>query len=182
MPNTKKQKKIKRPALKFKRLPKGANGGVQVLLICNVENLGKQGDVVEVRPGYANNFLIPQGMATVATAHHKRMVEKHKERLEQLRKERSSTMRLMAEQIRKISLNIVANANQEGHLYGSVGAVEIVEALKKQNITIEENHVCLAGAIRELGLYTIKISLGKDIKGSDVESELKLWIVPPVSE
>ena len=64
----------------FKRLPKGENGGIQLLLIHNVENLGKQGDIIEVKNGYAMNFLLPQGLATVATDHHKRMVEKHREK------------------------------------------------------------------------------------------------------
>ena len=60
---------------RHKRLPKGERGGIELLLIQNVEHLGKQGEVVEVRPGYASNYLLPQGLATVATEHHKRMVE-----------------------------------------------------------------------------------------------------------
>ena len=57
----------------FKRLPKGENGGIQLLLIHNVEHLGKQGDLVEVRAGYALNYLLPQGLATGATEHHRRV-------------------------------------------------------------------------------------------------------------
>ena len=59
-----------------KRLPRGRNGGIELMLIQDVDHLGKQGDVVSVRPGYANNYLLPQALATVATEHHKRMVEK----------------------------------------------------------------------------------------------------------
>ena len=66
---------------KFKRLPKGPNGGIQLLLIQSVDHLGKQGEVVEVKTGFANNYLIPQGLATLATDHHKRMVDKHRVRL-----------------------------------------------------------------------------------------------------
>ena len=73
---------IKKPKhQRHKRLPKGERGGIELLLIQNVEHLGKQGEVVEVRAGYANNYLLPQGLATVATEHHKRMVEKHKAKL-----------------------------------------------------------------------------------------------------
>ena len=64
-----------------RRLPKGPQGGLELLLIHNVPSLGSQGDVVEVRHGYAQNYLLPQGLATVATDHHKRMVEKHRSQL-----------------------------------------------------------------------------------------------------
>ena len=74
----------------FKRLPKGKNGGVQLLLIHNVEHLGKQGDIVEVKAGYALNYLMPQGLATVATDHHMRMVEKHREKLRAIELEKLS--------------------------------------------------------------------------------------------
>ena len=65
-----------------KRLPKAPNGGIELLLIQPVEHLGKQGDVVGVKAGYAMNYLLPQGLATVATDHHKRMVDKHRAQLE----------------------------------------------------------------------------------------------------
>ena len=95
----------------FKRLPKGANGGIELLLIQSVDKLGKQGDVVEVRAGFANNYLLPQGLATIATDHHKRMVDKHREKLQQLEKDRVQRLRNQAEQISKLSVTIEANAN-----------------------------------------------------------------------
>ena len=80
----------RKPNQMFKRLPKGTNGGIQLLLIHNVEHLGKQGDLVEVKAGYALNFLLPQGLATVATEHHRRMVEKHREKLRAIELEKLS--------------------------------------------------------------------------------------------
>ena len=106
----------------FKRLPKGENGGVQLLLIHNVEDLGKQGDIIEVKPGFALNYLLPQGLATVATDHHKRMVEKHREKLRAIELEKLSSYRKQANELAAQSITIEANANDEGHLYGSVGA------------------------------------------------------------
>ncbi len=76
--NSTQTKKKRRSPKGFQRLPKGPNGGVELLLIQSVEHLGKHGDVVEVKRGHAYNYLIPQGLATIATEHHKRMVEKHK--------------------------------------------------------------------------------------------------------
>ena len=160
-----------------KRLPKGPNGGVQLLLIQSVNHLGKQGDVVEVKTGYASNYLLPQGLATLATDHHKRMVEKHKSRLQEIEKSRLSDLRSVASEIEKQSVTIEANANEEGHLYGSVGAAEIVAALKQSGVTVTADQVRLEGPLKELGLYTVKIHLHQDI-----DADLKVWVVPTADE
>ncbi|MGD9722192.1 MAG: 50S ribosomal protein L9 [Pirellulales bacterium] len=160
-----------------KRLPRGKHSGVELLLIQNVDHVGGQGDVVEVKRGYALNYLLPQGLATVATDHHKRMVEKHKARLQEIQNARMAGLRQLADELGKQSVTIEANANEEGHLYGSVGALEIVSALKRNEITITADQVRLKGPLKELGLYTVNIHLGHDIEG-----ELKVWVVPTVSE
>ncbi|MEQ8848381.1 50S ribosomal protein L9 [Botrimarina sp.] len=174
---TTKQKKLKRNPTNSKRLPRGSHGGVELLLIQSVEHLGKQGDVVEVRPGYALNYLVPEGLATVATDHHKRMVEKHKAKLEEIERQRQSELRKQAAEIAKQSVTIEAKATEDGHLYGSVGATEIVAALKKQNITLAAEQIKLEGVLKELGLYTVKIRFS-----SEVEGELKVWVVPAVGD
>ena len=160
-----------------KRLPRGRNGGIELMLIQDVDHLGKQGDVVSVRPGYANNYLLPQALATVATEHHKRMVEKHRARLNEIQKARMAGLREFGEQLAKQSVTIEANANDEGHLYGSVGPTEIVNALKRLEFTITADQVRLKGPLKELGLYTVKIHLGHEI-----ESDLKVWVVPMVAD
>ncbi|HEY2894955.1 MAG TPA: 50S ribosomal protein L9 [Pirellulales bacterium] len=160
-----------------KRLPRGKHNGVELLLIQSVDHVGAQGDVVEVKRGYAMNFLLPQGLATIATEHHKRMVEKHKARLQEIQNARMAGLRTMAADLSKQSITIEANANDEGHLYGSVGAPEIVAALKRNEITITADQVRLKGPLKELGLYTVNIHLGHDIEG-----ELKVWVVPTVTE
>ncbi len=159
------------------RLPKGPHGGIELLLIHGVESLGAQGDVVEVRPGYAYNYLLPQGMATIATDHHKRMVEKHRVKLQALEKAHQADLRKQALEIAKQSITIEANATEDGHLYGSVGAPEIVAALKKNGIELKIDQIKLDGLLKELGLYTVKFRLA-----SEVEGELKVWVVPSVGE
>jgi large subunit ribosomal protein L9 len=160
-----------------KRLPRGPHGGIQLLLIQAVDDLGGQGDVVEVRAGYARNYLIPQGLATIATEHHKRMVEKHRVKLQEIEKARLKKLRDQATDLSKQSVTIEANANDEGHLYGSVGAPDIVAALKQLGFTISENQVKLEGPLKNLGLYAVKIHLH-----ASVDSELKVWVVPTVGE
>jgi large subunit ribosomal protein L9 len=166
----------KKRASGFKRLPRGPGGGIQLLLIQTVSHLGKQGDVVEVRPGYAYNYLLPQGLATIASPHHLRMIEKHKSRLAEIEKSRLADLRILAKEIERQSLTIEANANDEGHLYGSVGAPEIVGALKQHNFNITTDQVKLEGPLRELGLYTVKIHLH-----AQIDAELKVWVVPTVT-
>lgn len=160
---------------RFKPLPKAGNG-VQLLLIQSVDHLGKQGDVVTVKRGYALNYLLPQGLATVATDHHKRMVEKHRARLMEIEKARLASLRQLADAIAKQSVTIEANANEEGHLYGSVNANEIAAALKGAGFHITTDQVRLEGPLKELGLYTVKIHLH-----AEIDAELKVWVVPSVT-
>jgi large subunit ribosomal protein L9 len=164
-----------RPAA-FKRLPKGPGGGIELLLIQNVDHLGKQGDVVEVRPGYANNYLLPQGLATLATEHHKRMVDKHRAKLLAIEKSRLAHLQSLADAVAKQSITIEAMANDEGHLYGSVGANEIVAELKRNDFHLTPGQIRLDGPLKELGLYTVKVQLHQEI-----QTELKVWVVPTAS-
>ena len=169
-----KTKKRKNPAV-ANRLPIGPQGGVELLLIHNVDDLGHQGDVVEVRPGYALNYLIPHGLGTFATDHHKRMVDKHRAKLQAIEKAHQADLRKKAAEIAKQSITIEANATEDGHLYGSVGAPEIVAALKKNDVHLHIDQIKLEGVLKELGLYTVKFRLA-----SEVEGELKVWVVPMV--
>ena len=168
--------KIRARRQTFKRLPRGDQGGVELLLIQNVDHVGKQGEVVQVRPGYANNFLLPQGLAIVATDHHKRMVDKHKAKLKEIERARLSGLQALADKLAQQSITIEANANDEGHLYGSVTATEIVAALKAADLVITDDQVRLQGPLKELGLYTVKVHLHQEI-----ETDLKVWVVPTAS-
>jgi len=176
MSKTETRKRRKLPH-RSKRLPRGPGGGIELLLIQPVEHLGKQGDVVEVRPGFAHNYLLPQGLATIATEHHKRMVEKHRAQLEQIERARLAGLHTLADEIGRQSVTIEANANDEGHLYGSVGPAEVVNALRRHNFNIAQDQVRLKGPLKELGLYTVKVHVGHDI-----EAELKVWVVPSVTD
>ena len=163
----------KRSRRRSNHLKKGERGGIELLLIHNVDHLGKQGEVVEVKRGYAFNYLLPQGLATVATEHHKPMVEKHRAKLEEIAKERMAGLRNQLAELVRTSVTIEANANDEGHLYGSVGAVEIARSLKQLDLMVSPDCIVLQGPLKEVGLYTVKIRLA-----SEVEGEMKVWVVP----
>jgi large subunit ribosomal protein L9 len=160
-------------ATSARRLPKGERGGIELLLIQSVEHLGKVGEVVEVKRGYAANYLLPQGLATIATDHHKRMIEKHRAKLEEIARERLAGLRSLLDELVRTSVTIEANANDEGHLYGSVGATEISRSLKQQDLLVSPDNIILQGPLKEVGLYTVKVRLAPEVEG-----DLKVWVVP----
>lgn len=149
------------------------HGYINLILTQAISKLGQPGDLVKVRPGFARNYLVPQGLATFATQNNLRMVEKHRERLKQLEEARRLDLQNMAAQLAQRSLTIEANANAEGHLYGSVNADQIAESLRGEGFPIQAENVRIEGPLKELGLYSIKIQLAQDIQG-----EVKLWVVP----
>jgi large subunit ribosomal protein L9 len=152
---------------------KGTHGGMQLVLTEDVPHLGKQGDVVEVKPGYGRNYLLPRGMATIPTPHNLRLLERYKIRVKQAREARIADLKALAEQIQKMpGITIEANANDEGHLYGSVGAAEVSRGLKAKQLLIEPEMVRLEGAIKETGLYAVKLNLGYEI-----EAEVKVAVI-----
>jgi large subunit ribosomal protein L9 len=150
---------------------KGSHGGMQLVLTEDVANLGKQGDLVEVKPGFGRNYLLPNGLATVPSEHNLRLLERYKQRVQAAREARIADLKGLAEQIQRVTITIDANANEEGHLYGSVGAVEIANALKEENLPVDAGMVRLEGPIKECALYGVKLSLGHDI-----ESEVKVLV------
>ena len=154
---------------------KGPHGGMQLVLTEDVQHLGKQGDVVEVKPGYGRNYLLPRGMATVPTPHNLRLLDRYKIRVRQARDARIADLRALAEQINKMpGITIEANANEEGHLYGSVAAPEISKGLKAKTLNIDPEMVRLEGPIKETGLYAVKLNLGYEI-----EAEVKVAVIRP---
>ena len=150
--------------------------GVELLLTENVPSLGKQGDIVKVKPGYARNYLLPHGLGTVATAQNKKAVELHQQRQQALMDAKLANLRKLGTEISKYSVTLEANATEEGHLYGSIGQKEISDSLQKAGYAVEPDHVKLEGPLKELGMYTVNIAIHQD-----VECEVKVWVVPVAS-
>src|SRR5438309_2826166 len=124
---------------------KGPHGGMQLVLTEDVPNLGRQGDVVEVKAGYGRNYLLPNGLATVPSEHNLRLLERYKQRVSAAREARIADLRALADQIQHVTVTIETNANEEGHLYGSVGPAEISRALKDQRLNVDPEMVRLEG-------------------------------------
>jgi large subunit ribosomal protein L9 len=146
------------------QLLKGNHGNVKLVLIEDVPHLGQQGQLVEVKPGYARNYLLPNSLATIPTEHNLRRLGKYKERVQKAREAKIADLKVLAEQIQRINVTIEANATEEGHLYGSVGPEEISKALKSRNLGVEPAMVRMEGVMKECGVYeNIPIHLGYEI-------------------
>lgn len=147
--------------------------GIELLLAENVANLGRQGEIVRVKPGYARNYLVPQGLATIATEENTRRVKEHRVAQDKLQVDRRKQIQKLAKEIGNYSATIEANANDDGHLYGSIVATDISKALKSGGYDVAPDQVRIEGPLKELGMYTVKLHLH-----SEVESEVKVWVVP----
>src|SRR5437899_10005621 len=121
------------PTKQRNQVRKGKHGGMQLVLTEDVANLGKQGDLVEVKPGYGRNYLVPNGLATVPTEHNLRLLERYKQRVQQARDAKIADLKNMAEQIQRLDVTIDANAHEEGHLNGFVGAPRVSRAHNRRD-------------------------------------------------
>lgn len=147
---------------------------MNVILLDNVENLGNIGELVKVKAGYGRNFLIPQGKAALATPENMKAIEARRAELEKAAAGELASAKSRAKSMTGMELVIPANAGSEGKLFGSVGPIDIVEALEKVQVEIERSEVRMPdGPIHELGEFEIGVHLH-----SEVNAEIKLRIVP----
>ncbi|HEX6911478.1 MAG TPA: 50S ribosomal protein L9 [Longimicrobium sp.] len=145
---------------------------MQVILRDRIENLGNAGDVVEVKPGYGRNYLIPKGLAYEATQANVRRLEA--ERAAQGRKdaETLNAARQQASSIEGVSLTFHARAGQEGKLFGSITSADIAEKLAEQGITIDRRSIELDEPIKSLGVHSVPVRLHPQVR-----PEFKVWVI-----
>lgn len=144
---------------------------VQVILSEDVANLGRTGDVVKVRAGYARNYLLPRNLAVIADERNIRAFE-HQKRIGLMRREaRKSEAAALKEKIEALALTLSARAGEEGKLFGSVTNIDIERALRERGFTIERRSILLAEPLKQLGEFTVPIRLDHE-----VEANLKVSI------
>lgn len=145
---------------------------MKLILLRDIDRLGKRGDKVEVANGYGRNYLIPKGLALALTPENLKKFEyeekKLKYRLERAKREAEH----LKEKLKKLSLTVAVQAGEDDKLFGAVTNMDIEEALSREGYNIDRKKIKLEEPIKELGVYTIKIALHPE-----VEAELKLWVV-----
>jgi large subunit ribosomal protein L9 len=144
---------------------------MKVILRQDVENLGKMGDIVEVRDGYARNYLIPRGLAYYASEGTIRRLEQEKRQYQRrLERERISAQELAA-QLEQLVLSIPMRVGEEGRLFGSVTPQMIADELSLRGFTIDRRAIVLEEPIRSLGTFEVKIKLHPEVVAT-----VKLWV------
>src|SRR5216683_4612976 len=146
---------------------------MQVILREDIPNLGRPGDVVKVRDGYARNFLLPRSLAVEANPRNLRAFE-HEKRIGLMRREavRKDALKIK-ERVEAISISVGARAGEEGKLFGSITNIDIERALREKGLDIERRKIVLQEPIKQLGDFTITIKID-----SETEASLKLTVSP----
>jgi large subunit ribosomal protein L9 len=145
---------------------------MEVILRQAVEKLGHPGDIVNVSNGYARNYLLPRGVAYLATEGNKRRIAQERQRLEAAEEARRANAREMASKLEQVSLTFSARVGEEGKLFGSVTSGDIAQQLAAQGFAIEKRHVELHEPIKALGVYRVPVRLH-----ADVHPEIKVWVI-----
>jgi len=145
---------------------------MEIILRQAVENLGKPGDVVKVKSGYARNYLLPHGLAYEATPGNLKRIQQERDRLEAAENERRTAAQGLAEKIEQVSLTFSARVGEEGKLFGSVTAADIAAQLEAQGFHLEKRQIDLHEPIKALGVYRVPVRLHADVK-----PEVRVWVI-----
>ena len=145
---------------------------MRVILRENLENLGKAGEVVSVRPGYGRNYLLPSGLAVPATEKDEARLQ-HEQRVIAARVTKlAKEMQSEADRLSQVSVSLSRAVGEEDKLYGSVNNRDIAEALAEQGIKLDAKKILLVEPIKTLGMTEVAVKLGHD-----VTAKLKVWVV-----
>ena len=145
---------------------------MQVILRDDLDNLGKSGEVVNVKPGYARNYLLPRGLAIKATASDVKRVEHEKRVIAARTAKLAKEAQAEADGLSKISVSIARAVGEEDKLYGSVTSRDIAEALAAQNVKVDSKRIHLEEPIKTLGMTEVQVKLGRGVNAT-----IKVWVV-----
>jgi large subunit ribosomal protein L9 len=139
---------------------------VEVILRDDVPNLGKIGDVVRVKPGYARNYLLPRGLAIEANSKNLRVLE-HQKRVIGAKADRErKSAEAQATHVDGIELRVQARAGEEGRLFGSVTNLDIERLLAARGVTVDRRRIQLDEPIKQLGTYPVVVLVGRDVRAT----------------
>ena len=137
---------------------------MEIILVKDVEKLGRKGETVNVRDGFGRNYLLPRGFALPATRQNKARAEKEKEHTAELKARRKAEAEKMAQKIASLSLCLEVSVGEKDKLFGSVTSQDLVEALAQKGISIDKKQLHLEEPIRALGKHTVSLELEPEVK------------------
>ncbi|MBL8634067.1 MAG: 50S ribosomal protein L9 [Myxococcales bacterium] len=136
---------------------------MQVILREDISNLGKSGELVSVKPGYGRNYLIPQGMAVLATERNVKLLEHHKRTIAQRNAKLLKDAQSVAEKLASLTLKFARQAGEGGKLFGTVSTRDIEEEAKKAGVALDRKKLHLAEHIKTVGEYTVDVKLSQGV-------------------
>jgi large subunit ribosomal protein L9 len=136
---------------------------IEVILMQRVDKLGQMGELVKVRPGYARNFLLPQGKAIRANKDNLARFERERAQLEAQNIKRREEAERVAERVHGLTVTIIRSAGESGSLYGSVSGRDIADACKSSGLTLDRSQVLLEQPIKTLGLSQVRVALHPEV-------------------
>ncbi len=145
---------------------------MKLLLRQDYEPLGAAGDVVNVKPGFARNYLIPKGYGMLATDKNVKRYENDQKQLHWLQEKEKRQSEELAKTLENVSCTITVQVGDEDKMFGSVTSQNITESLEAQGYTVDKRKVLLDEPIKSLGIYSVPIKLH-----ADVEAKIKVWVV-----
>lgn len=145
---------------------------MKVILRKNFDQLGKIGDLVDVKDGYARNFLLPRQVAYIATKGNIRALEEEKQQLAKKEVKELDAAKVLATELENVSITIPVKVGEEDKIFGSVTSQMISEALKEKSYEIDKRKIDLAEPIKALGIYTVNVKLH-----NEVTANVKTWVV-----
>jgi large subunit ribosomal protein L9 len=146
---------------------------VKLLLMESVKNLGKVGDLVNVSPGYARNYLLPGQLAVEPTPGNLRKIEARRKEIERLEAEKRSQHEGIIQKLAGVEVTLERKANEQGHLFGSVSATDIAKSLQIQGHAIQADEVLLPGKLDRIDSYLVKVRFADDLV-----ADIKVWVAP----
>ena len=145
---------------------------MQVILRDDLDNLGKSGEVVNVKPGYALNYLLPRGLAVKATASDVKRVEHEKRVIAARTAKLAKETQAEADKLSAVAVSIARAVGEEDKLYGSVTSRDIAEALREKGVTVDAKKIHLDEPIKALGMVEVPVKLGRGVTAT-----IKVWVV-----
>lgn len=136
---------------------------MELILLERIEKLGKMGEVVRVRPGYARNYLLPQKKAVRATEENRKRFEEQRAHLEALNAERRAEAEALAGPLQGLSIILIRQSGEAGQLYGSVSTRDIADAVSETGVKVRRQQVLLNAPIKAVGLYEVPIALHPEV-------------------
>ncbi len=144
---------------------------MEVIICQDIPTLGKTGDVVKVKDGYARNYLIPRQLALAATKENKKKMELKKAKLAAAYEAQRAEAQTVAEKLAKVSCTLVVEVNEQEKLYGAISESEIIRALDQEGFKFERKDLVIEKAIEELGIFEVGVKLHPEVIG-----KFRLWV------